>query len=176
MLRIPGEGQEISYGLNMEYEIEVDTPSTETVEADDGSTSTGIVEVGEDASTETVEVAGDTSTEIAEVGKGTSTESVEIKEKINKVQTTKEKMVSPLLEKNIWQAALGELRLQMTKVAFDTWVEHTRLLSCQDNVFVIGAENEFARDWLESRLRTTVERTLVGIVGHPVQVRFVADT
>ena len=25
MLRVPGEGQEISYGLNMDYEIEVDT-------------------------------------------------------------------------------------------------------------------------------------------------------
>ncbi len=76
----------------------------------------------------------------------------------------------------IWQAALGELQLQMTKATFDTWVRNTRLVSGQDDLFVIGAQNEFARDWLENRLLTTVERTLVGIVGHPVEVRFVTDT
>ena len=46
-------------------------------------------------------------------------------------------------------------------------------MRCQDDVFVIGAQNEFARDWLENRLLTIVKRTLVGIVGHPVEVRFV---
>lgn len=76
----------------------------------------------------------------------------------------------------IWRAALGELRLQMTQATFDTWVGNTRLISCQDDVFVIGAQNEFARDWLANRLLTTVKRTLVGIVGHPVEVRFVVVT
>jgi hypothetical protein len=73
----------------------------------------------------------------------------------------------------IWQAALAELRLQMTQVTFDTWVRNTRLVSCQDHVFVIGAQNEFARDWLANRLLTTVERALTGIVGHLVEARFV---
>ena len=77
------------------------------------------------------------------------------------------------MEKNIWQATLGELQLQMTKATFDTWVRNTRLISHRDGIFVIGAQNEFARDWLENRLLTTAERTLVGIVGHPVEVRFV---
>jgi len=184
MLRTPGEGQEISYGLNMDYEIEVDTTATEIIEAGNESPSTETVEGASDTSTESVEVVEGTSTEIVEVGKGTSTgtvgdtstESVETKENINKAQTTKERMVSPLPEINIWQAALGELRLQMTKATFDTWVRNTRLVSCQDDIFVIGAQNEFARDWLENRLLTTVERTLVGIVGHPVEVRFVVDT
>ena len=167
MLRVPGEGQEISYGLNMDYEIEVDTTSTEIVEVEDTSTET--VEGAGDTSTENVEVSKGTATEIVE---GTSTVSVETKENINKAQM-KERMVSPLPERNIWQAVLGELQLQMTKATFDTWVRNTRLVSCQDDVFVIGAQNEFARDWLENRLLTTVERTLVGIVGHPVEVRFV---
>jgi hypothetical protein len=76
----------------------------------------------------------------------------------------------------IWQAALGELHLQMTKATFDTWVRNTRLVSCQDGVFVIGAPNEFTKDWLENRLRTTIERTLVGIMGEPVEVQFVVKT
>ena len=77
--------------------------------------------------------------------------------------------------KQVWQAVLSELQLQMTKATFDTWVRDTRLLSCQDGVFVIGAPNEFARDWLENRLLTTVKRTLVGIAGYPVEVQFVLE-
>ena len=184
MLRVPGEGQEISYGLNMDYEIEVDIISTEIVEGSDEDTSTETVEVSEETSTENVEGAGDTSTENVEADGGTSTEivedtpteSVDTKENINKVPTTKERIVSPLPTRNIWQAAMGELRLQMTKASFDTWARNTRLVSCQDDVFVVGAQNEFARDWLENRLLTTVERILVGIVGHPVEVRFVVNS
>ena len=72
----------------------------------------------------------------------------------------------------IWQAALRELQLQMTKATFDTWVKNTRAISHEDEVFVIGVPNALARDWLENRLLTTVERTLVGIIGHPVEVEF----
>jgi hypothetical protein len=72
----------------------------------------------------------------------------------------------------IWQAALRELQLQMTKATFDTWVKNTRAISNEDGIFVIGVHDALARDWLENRLLTTVERTLVGIIGHPVQVEF----
>ena len=72
----------------------------------------------------------------------------------------------------IWQAALRELQLQMTKATFDTWVKNTRAISHEDEIFVIGVPDALTRDWLENRLLTTVERTLVGIVGHPVQVEF----
>jgi hypothetical protein len=72
----------------------------------------------------------------------------------------------------IWQAALMELELQMTKATFDTWVKNTRAISHKDEIFVIGVPNALARDWLENRLLTTVERTLVGIIGHPVEVEF----
>jgi hypothetical protein len=72
----------------------------------------------------------------------------------------------------IWQAALRELKLQMTKATFDTWVKNTRAISYKDGTFVIGVYDALARDWLENRLLTTVERTLVGIIGHLVEVEF----
>jgi len=72
----------------------------------------------------------------------------------------------------IWQAALIELQLQMTKATFDTWVKNTRAISHEEGIFVIGVPNALARDWLENRLLTTVERVLVGIIGHPVEVEF----
>ncbi len=72
----------------------------------------------------------------------------------------------------IWQAALGELQLQMPKATFDTWVRDTYVVSYEDGTFIIGVGNAFAKDWLENRLLTTVKRTLVGIVGRSVEVRF----
>ena len=75
-----------------------------------------------------------------------------------------------------WQAALGELQLQMTKATFDTWVKNTSLISCEDGTFVIAVQNGFAKDWLENRLLSIIKRTLVGIVGHAVEVKFIVKT
>lgn len=73
----------------------------------------------------------------------------------------------------IWQAALGELQLQLTGATFDTWLRHTDLLSHEDGTFVVAVHNGYAKDWLENRLHSMVKRTLTGIVGRSVEVRFV---
>lgn len=73
----------------------------------------------------------------------------------------------------VWQAVLGELQLQLTKSTFDTWVKNTRVLSYEDGTFVIGVHNAYAKDWLENRLLTTIKRTLIGIVGQTVEIKFV---
>ncbi len=73
----------------------------------------------------------------------------------------------------VWQAALGELQLQMTKPTFNTWLKNTSLVSYEDGTFVIGVHNAYAKDWLENRLLSIIKRTLVGIVGHSVEVKFV---
>ncbi len=72
-----------------------------------------------------------------------------------------------------WQTVLGQLRMEMPKAAFDTWVRDTQVVAFDDGVFTIGVHNAYARDWLESRLTKTVEHKLAGVLGQPVQVRFV---
>jgi chromosomal replication initiator protein len=72
-----------------------------------------------------------------------------------------------------WKATLGELELQMTRATFNTWLKDTRLVSGTDEAFVIGVRNDYAKDWLENRLRETIARTLVTIVGHPVNLQFI---
>jgi len=72
-----------------------------------------------------------------------------------------------------WQAALGELQLQLTKPTFDTWVKNTYVISWEDCTFLVGVHNGYAKDWLENRLLTTIKRTLSSIVGRTVEVRFV---
>lgn len=73
----------------------------------------------------------------------------------------------------VWQTALGQLQMQMTRATFDTWVRQTTALACEDGMFIIGVHNGYAKDWLENRLQGLIVRTLTDIVGQSVQVRFV---
>ncbi len=72
-----------------------------------------------------------------------------------------------------WQAALGQLQMDMPKSSYDTWVRNTEIVSYEDNVFIIGVPNPYARDWLESRLSSKVNRLLSGIMNKTVGTRFI---
>ena len=78
-------------------------------------------------------------------------------------------------EEQVWKTALVELRHQMTKATFDTWLCGTRLVQCADSVATIAVRSEYARDWLANRLRPVVARTLSGVLGRQVEVQFVVN-
>jgi chromosomal replication initiator protein len=71
-----------------------------------------------------------------------------------------------------WQAALGQLQMEMPKATFDTWVRDTELVAYEDGAFIIGVHNPYARDWLEGRLCSTATRLLTGLMNRTVEVRF----
>ncbi|OGO19731.1 MAG: chromosomal replication initiation protein DnaA [Chloroflexi bacterium RBG_16_48_8] len=73
----------------------------------------------------------------------------------------------------VWDAALGQLQLEMPRAIFDTWVRDAELLAYEDGTFIIGVQNAYARDWLEDRLRSTVSRVLTSVTGRSSTVRFV---
>ena len=73
----------------------------------------------------------------------------------------------------IWQAAQGELQLQMTRATYDTWVKPTSVLSYEDGALAVAVPNAYTQEWWQSRLLSTVKRILTGIVGQSVDVRFV---
>jgi chromosomal replication initiator protein len=72
-----------------------------------------------------------------------------------------------------WQSALGQLQMEMPKASFDTWVRDTQIASYEDGVFTVTVQNAYARDWLESRLSSTVTRLLMGIMNRSVEVTFI---
>ena len=73
---------------------------------------------------------------------------------------------------NAWQAALGQLQMDMPKAIYDTWVRDADLIAYEDGSFIIGVQNAYARDWLDSRLKKTVTNILTGIMNRTVEVRF----
>jgi chromosomal replication initiator protein len=78
-----------------------------------------------------------------------------------------------MLPESAWKATLGELELQMTKATFNTWLKDARFVACEEDEYVIGVSNDYAKDWLENRLEGTILRTLTAVAGQPVSVRFV---
>ena len=79
----------------------------------------------------------------------------------------------PMNANDIWHATLGELQLQMTKATFDTWVRPTHAINYDNGAMTVGVHSPYAKEWLENRLQTTIQRTLTGIVGRSVQVEYI---
>ena len=56
--------------------------------------------------------------------------------------------------------------------AFDTWVGSAHFVAFGKGVLTVGIPNAYGRDWLASRLTSTVNRLLTGILDQPVEVQF----
>jgi len=52
-------------------------------------------------------------------------------------------------------------------------VRSSDIVSYEDNVFIVGVPNAYARDWLESRLSSKIKRLLCGILNRTVSLRFI---
>ena len=74
-----------------------------------------------------------------------------------------------------WQAALGELQLQMTRATFDTWLRGSRVVACDGDTIKILVRHAYAVDWLQNRLIHLVERTLQRRTGAGTRVIFTAQ-
>lgn len=75
-----------------------------------------------------------------------------------------------MLPEHAWQATLGQLQLDMSKAAFDTWVSSAELINYDQETgcFEIGVKNAYARDWLADRLSAKISRILTGMMGRTV--------
>ncbi|MSQ26899.1 MAG: chromosomal replication initiator protein DnaA [Dehalococcoidia bacterium] len=74
---------------------------------------------------------------------------------------------------DIWSAALGELQVQVARANYDTWLKDTKGLSLLGDVFTVGAPTSFAMEWLDKRLTALIRKTVAGILGRDVELRFV---
>lgn len=78
---------------------------------------------------------------------------------------------------DIWEAALGELQLQVNKPNYQTWFNGSKGLTYQGDQFVIGVSNAFVAEYLEKNQRSLIEKTLIGLTGKNLNVAFsVAST
>ena len=75
--------------------------------------------------------------------------------------------------KQIWQAALGELQLELSRPVYETYLKRTSLVSAEGDAYVVGVPSTFVKEWIEERLLARISATLSRIVGRQVAARVV---
>lgn len=72
----------------------------------------------------------------------------------------------------LWQAALAEIELSLSKANFITWFRNTSIISKRDGVVLISTPNTFIKEWLESKYCLLILKTLRGKSGDIKEVKF----
>jgi chromosomal replication initiator protein len=82
----------------------------------------------------------------------------------------------PLDVQQIWQAAQEELRFQLARPGYETWLRNAVLLDCEDgHMFTIGVPTRLARDWLTERYVPLIRETLSGLLSRDCEVVITVD-
>jgi len=81
--------------------------------------------------------------------------------------------MSNLSQEQVWSAVQEELRYQLAKPSYETWVKNASLLSTDGNTFRIGVPSKLAKDWLEDRFAGLIQETLQAVTGTEAEVDFV---
>jgi hypothetical protein len=71
-----------------------------------------------------------------------------------------------------WQAVLKEAKLGMGSRTYDRWLTGSEGLAFDGGVLRVGVLNEYAREWLDKRLRGMVERVCETVTGTAVSLVF----
>jgi hypothetical protein len=72
-----------------------------------------------------------------------------------------------------WDMVLSQLRMEMSRAQFETWVQPLRPVGYQERVFTLSAFNPFARDWVENRLKSRIVHLIEGLYNDTVTLQVV---
>ena len=72
----------------------------------------------------------------------------------------------------IWDAALGELQMQVARPAYETWLKDTQGVAHRDGEFAVAAPDAFVSEFLQQRMYAPIQRALEHVLGEPVSVIF----
>jgi chromosomal replication initiator protein len=62
--------------------------------------------------------------------------------------------------KELWENALVELELTISKPNFNTWFKDTHIVRVEDGTVFLGVPSQFARDWLSTKFHKDIVRSL----------------
>ena len=72
-----------------------------------------------------------------------------------------------------WDMVLSQLRMEMARAQFETWVQPLRPVGYQERVFTLSAFNPYARDWVENRLKSRITHLMEGLYNDAVTLQVV---
>lgn len=65
-----------------------------------------------------------------------------------------------MTNEELWQTAMGEIELSISRANFITWFKNTRILSNESGKIVVGVPNGFAKEWLENKYNAYILKAL----------------
>lgn len=65
--------------------------------------------------------------------------------------------------KELWENALVELELTISRPNFNTWFKDTHLIRVEEGAAFLGVPSQFARDWLSTKFHKDILRSLRGL-------------
>jgi hypothetical protein len=74
-----------------------------------------------------------------------------------------------------WEMVLGELRRDMSRALFETWVQPLRPVGYQNKTFTVGAYNTYGKAWVEERLSAQIGRILEGLYHEAVSFKVIVQ-
>ena len=72
----------------------------------------------------------------------------------------------------VWERLLARARQELPEQTFRTWLEPTEALALDGDTIVVGAPDQFAADWNESKHSALLASYGPVALGHPVSVVF----
>ncbi len=72
-----------------------------------------------------------------------------------------------------WQSTVGELELSIGRASYVTWLKSARLVSYEDGLFVVGVQNGYVKEWMESRMVQQLKKNLGERLGRVADVSVV---
>ncbi|MHB9038531.1 MAG: chromosomal replication initiator protein DnaA [Armatimonadota bacterium] len=72
----------------------------------------------------------------------------------------------------IWGEVLDVVKGELNTPTFKTWFEHTNPLDIIEDRLVVAVQNDFARDWLESRYAGLLQAALQQVTGVGLSIEF----
>ena len=75
----------------------------------------------------------------------------------------------------LWSSAQEELRFQLARPSYETWLATATLVESDSQRFVIGVPTRLARDWVSERFVSVIQEVLSGLLGHECQVEITID-
>jgi len=78
-----------------------------------------------------------------------------------------------MTNEQLWQTALGEVELNISRANFITWFRDTFVLKNKDGIATIGAPNGFSKEWLENKYNKLILRALRNVSGDIKELKFI---
>jgi len=73
--------------------------------------------------------------------------------------------MSPLLDtRKVWENALVDIELSVSRANFSTWFKGTHIVKIENGTVFIGVPSQFYKDWLADKHHKTILRALRGVI------------